>query len=157
MRKISFVLNGKSRTATVDPEMPLLWFLRDVLGLTGTKYSCGIAECGSCTVHLNGEEIRSCVTPVAEIDGGSVLTIEGLGDGGLTPLQEAWIAEEVPQCGYCQPGQLMAASALLAKNPKPTDDEISEHMTGVLCRCGTYQRIRRAIHRAASPEEEGDS
>lgn len=157
MREISFVLNGKSMKMSVDPEMPLLWFLRDVLGLTGTKYSCGIAECGACTVLLDGEEIRSCVTPVADIEGGSLRTIEGLGRDGLHPLQEAWIAEEVPQCGYCQSGQILAASALLAKNPKPTDEEITEHMSGILCRCGTYQRIRRAIHRAAEHGEGGSS
>ncbi len=148
-RRIELRVNGERRAVEVDPEMPLLWVLRDVLGLTGTKYGCGIAECGACTVLLDGEQVRSCVTPVAEAEGRSVTTVEGLAAGRFRALQEAWIAEEVPQCGYCQSGQLMAAAALLARNPRPTDEEISEHMSGVLCRCGTYRRIRRAIHRAA--------
>ncbi|NOZ93338.1 MAG: (2Fe-2S)-binding protein [Acidobacteria bacterium] len=148
-KPIELVVNGERRRIDVEPEMPLLWVLRDVLGLTGTKYSCGIAECGACTVLLDGEEIRSCATPVSEAAGHEITTIEGLAHTHFHTLQEAWIAEEVPQCGYCQPGQLLAAAALLARNPHPDDAEIVEHMSGILCRCGTYQRIRRAIRRAA--------
>ncbi len=152
-KPIELVVNGERHRIEVDPEMPLLWVLRDVLGLTGTKYSCGIAECGSCTVLLDGEEIRSCVTPVAQAAGREVTTIEGLARTRFHVLEEAWITEEVPQCGYCQPGQLMAAAALLARNPHPDDAEIVEHMSGILCRCGTYQRIRRAIRRVSGPEK----
>lgn len=156
-RSMELQINGERRRVEVDPDMPLLWVLRDVLGLTGTKYGCGIAECGACTVLVDGEEIRSCVTPVAEVEGRRITTIEGLANGRFGVLQEAWIEEEVPQCGYCQSGQLMAAAALLAKNAHPTDEQISERMAGVLCRCGTYQRIRRAIHRAAERLEGGGS
>jgi aerobic-type carbon monoxide dehydrogenase small subunit (CoxS/CutS family) len=132
--------------------MPLLWVLRDTLGLTGTKYSCGIGLCGNCTVHLDGEATRSCTLPVSQAAGKNVVTIEGLSPDGDHPLQRAWLEERVNQCGYCQPGQIMAAAALLAENPKPTDEDIDAAMSGQLCRCGTYQRIRRAIHRAV---EEG--
>ncbi|HWS72223.1 MAG TPA: (2Fe-2S)-binding protein, partial [Thermoanaerobaculia bacterium] len=128
---------------------PLLWVLRDEVGLTGTKFGCGMALCGACTVLVNGEPTRSCVTPIAEVSGKKVTTIEGLSPDGNHPLQRAWMAENVPQCGYCQSGQLMSAAGLLAKTPKPTDAQIDEAMSGNICRCGTYQRIRSAIHRAA--------
>lgn len=150
MPLISFQLNGKTQRVDVRPDMPLLWVLRDTLGLTGTKFGCGIALCGACTVHLNGEAVRSCVTPVSDVAGKRATTIEGLSPDLSHPIQQAWIAEDVPQCGYCQSGQIMAAVALLAKNPKPTDAEIDEALSGNLCRCGTYQRIRRAVHRAAA-------
>jgi aerobic-type carbon monoxide dehydrogenase small subunit (CoxS/CutS family) len=149
---LRIVVNGQEQTVDVDPETPLLWVLRDTLGLTGTKYTCGIGECGACTVHLDGEPVRSCTLPVSEVGDREVTTIEGLSPDGSHPLQQAWIAERVPQCGYCQPGQIMTAAALLARNPSPGDDDIDRAMQGNLCRCGTYQRIRRAIHRAA---EEG--
>lgn len=150
---ISFLLNGVSRTVEAAPEMPMLWVLRDVLQLTGTRYGCGIGQCGSCTIHLDGEAVRSCQTPLAAADGRVITTIEGLtGGGGLHPVQQAWIAEQVPQCGYCQSGQIMSAVALLARTPQPTDTEIDVAMSGNLCRCGTYQRIRQAIHRAAGGE-----
>lgn len=149
MARLTLVVNGRRHAVDVAPETPLLWVLRDTLGLTGTKFGCGIAECGACTVLLDGEAVRSCQTPVKEAAGRSVTTIEGLSPDGTHPLQRAWIADEVPQCGYCQPGQLLAAAALLAKRPHPTDVEIDEAMRGILCRCGTYQRIKRAI-RAAS-------
>jgi aerobic-type carbon monoxide dehydrogenase small subunit (CoxS/CutS family) len=147
---ITFTLNGKSQTLTdVSPDMPLLWVLRDVLNLTGTKFGCGIAQCGACTVHINGVATRSCMTPIASVSGKTVLTIEGLSEDGSHPVQKAWIEEDVPQCGYCQSGQIMSAVALLAKNPHPTDTDIDSAMSGNICRCGTYQRIRKAIHRAA--------
>jgi len=149
MASISFTVNGKKETVDVNPETPLLWVLRDTLGLTGTKYSCGIAECGSCTVLLNGDAIRSCVTTIADCQGKSVVTIEGLSADSSHPLQKAWIEEDVPQCGYCQSGQIMTAAALLKAHPRPTDKQIDDAMQGILCRCGTYSRIRRAIHRAA--------
>jgi isoquinoline 1-oxidoreductase subunit alpha len=145
----TFTLNGKSTTVNVDPQMPLLWVLRDTLDLTGTKFGCGMALCGACTVHINGEAARSCITPVSSVQGKKVTTIEGLSADGSHPVQKAWIAEDVPQCGYCQSGQIMSAVALLAKKPKPTDADIDDAMSGNICRCGTYQRIRRAIHRAA--------
>ena len=147
---ITFVVNGRRRAVDVSPDTPLLWVLRDTLGLTGTKFGCGMALCGACTVHLDGEPIRSCVTPISAVAGSTVTTIEGLSTRALHPVQTAWIAEDVPQCGYCQSGQIMTAAALLAKRPAPTDAEIAEAMSGNLCRCGTYQRIRRAIHRAAA-------
>jgi aerobic-type carbon monoxide dehydrogenase small subunit (CoxS/CutS family) len=147
---ITFIVNGRRRSVGVSPDTPLLWVLRDTLGLTGTKFGCGMALCGACTVHLDGEPIRSCVTPVSAVAGKAVTTIEGLSAKASHPVQTAWIAEDVPQCGYCQSGQIMSAAALLAKRPAPTDAEIAEAMSGVLCRCGTYQRIRRAIHRAAA-------
>ncbi len=149
---ISLTLNGEPRALDLDPDMPLLWVLRDHLGLTGTKYGCGIARCGACIVHLDGEAVNSCVTPLSAAAGRQVMTIEGLSEDGRHPLQLAWIAEDVPQCGYCQPGQIMAAAALLAKNPRPSDDEITATMARVLCRCGTYNRIRLAIGRALNPE-----
>ncbi|HSN16243.1 MAG TPA: (2Fe-2S)-binding protein [Anaeromyxobacteraceae bacterium] len=149
MATLKLVVNGKSHTVQVAPETPLLWVLRDTLGLTGTKFGCGIAQCGACTVLLDGEAVRSCQLPAREAAGHGITTIEGLAAKGEHPLQKAWVAEEVPQCGYCQSGQLVAAAALLARKPHPTDAEIDEAMSGVLCRCGTYNRIRRAIHRAA--------
>ncbi len=150
MADITLTINGKSSLVTVaDPNMPLLWVLRDLLGLMGTKFGCGVGLCGACTVHLDGAPARSCITPVSAIGARVVTTIEGLSPNRSHPLQLAWIAEEVPQCGYCQSGQLMAAAALLANHPTPTDADIDAALSGNLCRCGTYQRIRRAIHRAA--------
>jgi aerobic-type carbon monoxide dehydrogenase small subunit (CoxS/CutS family) len=146
---IIFTLNGKPQTVDVSPEMPLLWVLRDTLNLTGTKFGCGMALCGACTVHINGEPARSCSTPISNVAGKKVTTIEGLSADGTHPVQLAWIAEDVPQCGYCQSGQIMSAVALLDKKPKPTDADIDDAMSGNICRCGTYQRIRKAIHRAA--------
>jgi aerobic-type carbon monoxide dehydrogenase small subunit (CoxS/CutS family) len=146
---ISFTLNGKPQTVDVPAAMPLLWVVRDVVGLTGTKYGCGMAQCGACTVHLDGQAVRSCSTPVSAVAGKSVTTIEGLSADGSHPLQRAWVAEQVPQCGYCQSGQIMSAAALLAGTPTPTDADIDAAMAGNLCRCGTYQRIRAAIHAAA--------
>ena len=142
-------VNGQGHQLDVDPEMPLLWVLRDVLGLTGTKYGCGQALCGACTVHLNGQVIRSCVTPVRRVGDGNVVTIEGLSPDGSHPVQKAWIELGVPQCGFCQAGQVMTASALLKKNPHPSDEQIEQSMAGNLCRCGTYSRIREAIKKAA--------
>jgi len=147
---IQFNVNGKSHQVDVEPETPLLWVLRDVLGLTGTKYGCGIAQCGSCTVHVNGEPMRSCSLPAAAAAGKRITTIEGLSPDSSHPLQKAWIAEQVPQCGYCQSGQIMQAAALLAKNPKPSRGEIVKHMNGNICRCGTYHRIIAAIQRAST-------
>ncbi|HEY4688917.1 MAG TPA: (2Fe-2S)-binding protein [Anaerolineae bacterium] len=149
MATFTLAVNGQSYTVEAGPDTPLLWVLRDTLGLTGTKFSCGIGECGACTVHIDGEAVRSCITPVSTADGKSIVTIEGLSPDGTHPLQQAWLAENVPQCGYCQPGQIMTAAVLLAKNAHPTDADIDAAMSDVLCRCGTYQRIRRAIHRAA--------
>jgi len=146
---ISLTVNGKRHDLDVPSDMPLLWVIRDTLGLTGTKFGCGLSQCGACTVHLEGNAIRSCTTPVSLAAGKRVTTIEGLSPTSSHALQVAWVAEQVPQCGYCQSGQLMSASALLAKTPKPTDAQIDAAMTGNICRCGTYQRIRRAIHRAA--------
>ena len=150
MADITLRVNGSEKKVNVSPETPLLWVLRDRLELTGTKFGCGAGLCGSCTVHVDGAAVRSCSTPVSQVAGKTVMTIEGLGANGLHPLQQAWIAEEVPQCGYCQVGQIMAAAALLAKTPNPTDDEITQGMNGNICRCGTYERIRMAIHRAAN-------
>jgi aerobic-type carbon monoxide dehydrogenase small subunit (CoxS/CutS family) len=149
MSRFTLTVNGQTRTIDVEPDTPLLWVLRDTLELTGTKYGCGKSLCGSCTVHVNGSPVRSCTMPISAVTGGSVVTIEGLSIDMSHPLQKAWIEENVPQCGYCQPGQIMAAAALLKSNPHPTDDDIDAAMAGVLCRCGTYLRIRRAIHRAA--------
>jgi isoquinoline 1-oxidoreductase subunit alpha len=149
---ISLTLNGAPRELDLDPETPLLWVLRDHLGLTGTKIGCGAAQCGSCLVHIDGVAVNSCSMPLSAAAGKRVTTIEGLSPDGRHPLQLAWIAEEVPQCGYCQSGQIMAAAALLAEHPRPTDEQISTAMSKVLCRCGTYSRIRRAIARAANPE-----
>ena len=142
-------VNGKQHKVDVSPDTPLLWVLRDTLGLTGTKFGCGMAQCGACTVHLDGVAVRSCVTPVSTLAGKSITTIEALSPTGGHALQQAWIAEQVPQCGYCQSGQIMSAAALLAKNPDPSDADIDAAMSGNICRCGTYNRIRRAIHRAA--------
>ena len=142
-------VNGKAMTVNATPDTPLLWVLRDELGLTGTKFGCGRGLCGSCTVLANGEAIRSCSTALSEVNARKITTIEGLSPDGNHPLQKAWIAENVPQCGYCQAGQIMNAAALLSKTKKPTDAEIDEAMSGNLCRCGTYLRIRKAIHRAA--------
>ncbi|MEW5961262.1 MAG: (2Fe-2S)-binding protein [Chloroflexota bacterium] len=152
MTSIAFTVNKETRTVEVTPDMPLLWVLRDILGLTGTKYSCGIGVCGSCTVHLDGQATRSCVTPVSAVAGRAVTTIEGLSPDRSHPLQQAWLAENVTQCGYCQPGQIMAAAALLAENPDPSADEIDRAMLGNLCRCGTYLRIRKAIRAAAGED-----
>jgi aerobic-type carbon monoxide dehydrogenase small subunit (CoxS/CutS family) len=142
-------VNGKSLEANVDPQTPLLWVLRDTLGMTGTKYGCGAALCGACTVHVDGEPVRSCRTPASAVGSRKVTTIEGLSSDRSHPVQKAWIELDVPQCGYCQSGQIMSAVALLAHNPQPTDADIDAAMSGNICRCGTYQRIRAAIHRAA--------
>jgi isoquinoline 1-oxidoreductase subunit alpha len=147
---IPLSVNGKHRTVDVTPDTPLLWVLRDSLGLTGTKFGCGMSLCGACTVHLDGEAIRSCVTPVSAAVGKRVVTIEGLSKGADHPVQRAWLELDVPQCGYCQSGQIMAAAALMAKVPRPSDTDIDAAMSENICRCGTYQRIRRAIHLAAS-------
>ena len=146
---ITFTLNGKAQTVDVSPEMPLLWVLRDTLNMTGTKFGCGMALCGACTVHIEGEPARSCSTPISRVAGKKVTTIEGLSADGTHPVQVAWMAEDVPQCGYCQSGQIMSAVALLVKKSNPTDADIDDAMSGNICRCGTYQRIRKAIHRAA--------
>src|SRR5271156_6422892 len=153
----SFHLNGKSVQVDVDLSTPLLWVLRESMGLTGTKYGCGMAQCGACTVHLDGEAIRSCVAPLSRVEGKHVKTIEGLSDDLSHPLQRAWIEIDVPQCGYCQSGQIMSAAVLLSKIPNPTDTDIDEAMSGNICRCGTYPRIRRAIHRAAEMAREKTS
>ena len=146
---IKFVVNGRESYSEQPADTPLLWVIRDELGLTGTKFGCGVAQCGACTVHVNGVMTRSCVTPVSAVAGKKVTTIEGLSRAADHPLQKAWIAEQVPQCGYCQSGQIMAAAALLAKNKKPSREQIVQHMNGNLCRCGTYNRIVRAIERAS--------
>jgi isoquinoline 1-oxidoreductase alpha subunit len=152
---IPVIVNGKRHQVDVDADTPLLWVLRENLGLTGTKFGCGSAQCGACTVHLVGQPIRSCVTQIAAAKGKKITTIEGLSPNGSHALQQAWIAEEVPQCGYCQSGQIMSAAALLAAKPKPSDADIDTAMSGNICRCGTYQRIRRAIHRAAGTPAQG--
>ena len=146
---IALTVNGKRHDLEVSPDMPLLWAIRDGIGLTGTKFGCGLSQCGACTVHLDGEPVRSCVTPVSSVGAKNVTTVEGLSPTASHALQLAWIAEQVPQCGYCQSGQLMSAAALLARKANPTDADIDAAMSGNICRCGTYQRIRRAIHRAA--------
>jgi len=145
----TIVVNGQPREVNADAAMPLLWVLRDVLGMTGTKYGCGIAQCGACTVHLDGTPVRSCSIPLSAVGAKKVTTIEGLSSDASHPVQRAWIELQVPQCGYCQSGQIMSAAALLAKTPNPTDADIDQAMTGNICRCGTYQRIRAAIHKAA--------
>jgi isoquinoline 1-oxidoreductase alpha subunit len=142
-------VNGAAHAVDADPDMPLLWALRDVLGLTGTKFGCGIGACGACTVHLNGEAVRSCITRIGDVGDQEITTIEGLSPDGSHPVQRAWTAQNVPQCGYCQPGQIMQAAALLKQTPKPTDQQITDAMSGNICRCGTYQRIRAAIKNAA--------
>ena len=149
MAEIKFNVNGKPHTVDVSPGMPLLWVLRDTLGMTGTKFGCGMALCGACTVHLNGQAVRSCITPISSVAGKHITTIEGLSPDSTHAVQRAWVENDVPQCGYCQSGQIMQAASLLAKNPKPSDADIDEVMKGNLCRCGTYQGIRAAIHRAS--------
>ncbi|HEX5110521.1 MAG TPA: (2Fe-2S)-binding protein [Vicinamibacterales bacterium] len=146
---MTFDVNGKRYDVDVSPDMPLLWVIRESIGLTGTKFGCGLGQCGACTVHLDGNAVRSCTTAASAAAGKTITTIEGLSPSSTHPLQVAWVAEQVPQCGYCQSGQLMSAAALLAKTPRPTDAQIDSAMSGNICRCGTYQRIRRAIHRAA--------
>jgi aerobic-type carbon monoxide dehydrogenase small subunit (CoxS/CutS family) len=154
---ITLQINGKSFDLDVDPATPLLWVIRDAVGLKGTKFGCGIAQCGACTVHLDGSPIRSCVTPAQVATGRQITTIEGIAgsDGGLHPVQQAWIDEQVPQCGYCQSGQVMAATALLEKNSSPSDADIDQAMSGNICRCGTYPRIRKGIKRAAGAMNTG--
>jgi len=152
MARINLRVNGRALQIDAEPDMPLLWVLRDVLNLTGTKYGCGIGQCGACTVHLNGQPVRSCRTAVSQVGEREVTTVEGLSPDGSHPVQEAWIAEDVPQCGYCQPGQVMAAAALLSSNASPADADVDSAMSRNLCRCGTYGRVRTAIRRAA---EEG--
>ena len=147
--KTTLIVNGEAHEVDVAADTPLLWVLRDTLGLTGTKFGCGEALCGACTVLLNGAPVRSCVMPVTAVAGSRITTIEGLSKDGSHPLQKAWLEEDVPQCGYCQPGQIMAAAGLLSQNSSPSDDDIDAALSGVLCRCGTHKRIRRAIHRAA--------
>lgn len=146
---IQFKLNGKERTYDGDPDMPLLWYLRDIAGMTGTKFGCGMSYCGACTVHQNGDAVRSCSVSMKEVNGTSITTIEGISPTGLHPVQKAWMEIKVPQCGYCQAGQIMKAVALLKQKHNPTDQDIDAAMSGNLCRCGTYQRIRAAIHQAA--------
>ncbi len=153
---IQLQINGTRHDLEVPDEMPLLWALREAVGLTGTKFGCGIAQCGACTVHVDGRAVRSCVTPVSAVAGRAVTTIEGLSEDGSHPVQRAWLEENVPQCGYCQAGQIMTAAALLARSPRPTEDEIDRAMSGNLCRCGTYLRIRRAVRRAAELSTGGD-
>jgi isoquinoline 1-oxidoreductase alpha subunit len=152
---IQLDINRQQYTVNVNPDTPLLWVLRDTLGLTGTKFGCGMALCGACTVHLDGEAVRACMLPVSAAVGKAITTIEGLLPDGSHPVKQAWIAEDVPQCGYCQSGQIMAAAALLAKTPQPTEADINAAMSGDICRCGTYQRIRRAIHQAAAMMAKG--
>ncbi|MEE4294020.1 MAG: (2Fe-2S)-binding protein [Xanthomonadales bacterium] len=149
---ITLTVNGEARSFDGDGDMPLLWYLRDELALTGTKYGCGKGLCGSCTVHMNGQAVRSCTTTMAALDGAEITTIEGLSTGGDHPLQVAWAEHDVPQCGYCQPGQIMQAASLLAQNPSPGEEEIRSSMQGVICRCGTYQRIEKAIKTVAGGE-----
>lgn len=146
---ITIEVNGTFREINIEPDTPLLWVLRDVIGLTGTKFACGIAQCGACTVHINGTAMRSCSVPIGALDGAKIVTIEGLSPDNSHPVQRAWIAEDVPQCGYCQSGQIMATAAFLKTNPNPTDTDIDANLTNI-CRCGTYERLRRAVHRAAA-------
>jgi isoquinoline 1-oxidoreductase alpha subunit len=152
--RVVFRVNGAEHRVEADPEMPLLWVLRDLLGLDGTKYGCGEALCGACTVHLDGEVVRACVTPLRRVAGKAVTTIEGLSHDGSHPLQRAWVDLGVPQCGFCQSGQIMSAAALLARTPRPSDAEIDQSLAGNLCRCGTYTRIRAAVKKAAGMPEE---
>jgi isoquinoline 1-oxidoreductase alpha subunit len=154
---LTLTVNGQAHSLDIEPDTPLLWVLRDTLGLTGTKFGCGIAACGACTVHVNGRAVRSCSFPVSAADGESITTIEGLAaDGALHPVQEAWIAHQVPQCGYCQSGMIMAVSALLEQRPDPSDEQIEATITNI-CRCGTFARVRRAIHAVAQGEEGRDA
>jgi isoquinoline 1-oxidoreductase alpha subunit len=153
MAAIQLVINNRPHEVEIAPDTPLLWVLRDKLNMTGTKYGCGMGLCGACTVHLDGEAVRSCQTPVSSVGAKKITTIEGLSADNSHPLQRAWIVEQVPQCGYCQPGQIMSAAALLAKTPKPSEDQIDHAMEGNLCRCGMYGRIRKAIHRASGSHE----
>jgi len=155
MAAIKFTLNGKPQEVDVTPDMPLLWVLRDTLGMTGTKFGCGMSLCGACTVHVNGIAARSCVTAIANVQGKAVTTIEGLSPDVTHPVQRAWIELDVPQCGYCQSGQIMSVASLLERVPHPTDADIDELMIGNICRCGTYQEIRKAIHRAADLKAQG--
>ncbi|WP_461150461.1 (2Fe-2S)-binding protein [Spirosoma pulveris] len=150
MALVKLTINNQPHTIDVDPEMPLLWAIRDVVGLTGTKFGCGIAQCGACTVHLDGAPIRSCSYPASAAAGHKITTIEGLSKNAEHPVQKAWIEHQVPQCGYCQSGQIMSAVALLKQNPKPSDEDIDTAMQGNICRCGTYERIRKAIHSASA-------
>ena len=152
---ITLTVNGKTHSIDAEPDTPLLWVLRDTLGLTGTKFGCGVAQCGACLVHINGEPALSCTTQVSRVAGKKITTIEGLSRDGSHPVQKAWIAEEVPQCGYCQSGQIMSAAALLAKNKNPSDAEIEQAMAGHICTCGTYNRIRKAIHAGAAMMRKG--
>jgi aerobic-type carbon monoxide dehydrogenase small subunit (CoxS/CutS family) len=153
---ISLNVNGKKYEVDVSSDTPLLWVIREKIGLTGTKFGCGMMLCGACTVHVNGEAVRSCVTPVSDVEGKKITTIEGIGTTRLgKAIQDAWIAVDVPQCGYCQSGQIMTAAALLRKNPKPSDADLDEVMSGIICRCGTYQRIRHAIHQASKMMAKG--
>jgi len=151
---ISLTINKKKHQHDVDENMPLLWFLRDIVGLTGTKFGCGVAQCGACVVHLDGEAVRSCVTKLSRANGKNVTTIEGLSENNNHPLQKAWISEDVPQCGYCHSGQIMSAAVLLREKPNPTDADIDDAMAGNICRCGTYNRIRKAIHLAANSKND---
>ena len=155
MAELTLKINQKDYTVDVDPQMPLLWAIRDYVGLKGTKFGCGMAQCGACTVHLEGNAIRSCVTPVASVADKDITTIEGIAENNNHPVQKAWIAAQVPQCGYCQSGQIMSAVALLNKNATPTDEDIDRAMHGNICRCGTYPRIRKAIHEAAKDMTHG--
>ena len=157
MAAVRFTLNGKSQTVDAIPAMPLLWILRDTLGMTGTKFGCGMGLCGACTVVIDGQPQRSCMTPVSAVAGKNITTIEGLSPDRSHPVQKAWIEEDVPQCGYCQSGQIMTAAALLAKTPNPTDADIDGAMRNNICRCGAYNNIRRAIHRAAGPKRAGEA
>ena len=154
--KVRLNVNRKEYTVAVQPDTPLLWVIRDEIGLTGTKYGCGISVCGACTVHVDGKAVRSCRTHVSDVVGKEITTIEGLSADGNHPVQKAWIEEDVPQCGYCHSGQIMTAAALLAENPTPSDEDIDEAMSNNICRCGTYQRIRSAIHRASAMATEGE-
>jgi isoquinoline 1-oxidoreductase alpha subunit len=153
---LSLTINGHQHEVDADPEMPLLWVIRDLVGLTGTKFGCGVAQCGACTVHMNGEAVRSCVTKLSRAAGQQITTIEGLAAGHNQALQQAWLEHDVPQCGYCQSGQLMSAAVLLREKPNPTDQDIDDAMSGNICRCGTYPRIRAAIHTAAKLQQEGN-
>jgi len=152
---VAINVNGKAYEVDADTDIPLLWVIRDIIGLTGTKYGCGVAQCGACVVHLNGEAVRSCVTRLRRAVGQKIVTIEGLSANNDHPLQRSWIELNVPQCGYCQSGQIMSAAVLLRENPHPTDQDIDDGMAGNICRCGTYQRIRAAIHKAATMRQEG--